>query len=180
MIIYVMRHGETVWNKKGITQGISNNRLSKDGKIQAKTTGEKTKDINFDVIISSPLVRTIQTSNIVNSFHNVKIVKNPKIIEVAQGKFTGTKYKDLTDEEKKQKATRSEEFGMESIEKIYNRCKDFVRELKTEYADKCVLVVTHNMVASMLELIANFDKYNENDFANLKLFDNAELKKIEI
>ncbi len=180
MDIYVMRHGETVWNKKGITQGVSNNRLSEDGKIQATITGEKTKHIKFDIIISSPLMRTMQTANIINKFHNVTIVKNPKIIEVAQGKFTGTKYKDLTEEEKKQKATRSDEYGMESIEKIYYRCKEFIDELKLQYHDKCVLIVTHNMVASMIELIGKFGDYNEKDFANLKLFDNAQLKKIKI
>ncbi len=175
-----MRHGETVWNQKGITQGISNNRLSENGKEQAKKTGEKTKDVNFDLIISSPLMRTIQTSNIVNKFHGKKIVKNSDIIEVAQGKFTGTRYKDLTEEEKRQKATRSEEFGMENIDKLYARCKKFVDELKENYQGKCVLVVTHNMVASMIELIGKFGAYNDKDFENLKLFDNAQLKKIKI
>ena len=175
-----MRHGEMVWNQKGITQGVSNNRLSKNGKQQAKVTGEKTKDINFDLIISSPLMRTIQTANIINQFHNTKIVRNSDIIEVAQGKFTGTKYKNLTEEEKRQKATRSEEFGMENIDKLYNRCKKFVEETKKNYNGKCILVVTHNMVASMIELIGKYGEYNEKDFENLKLFDNAQLKKIKI
>ena len=31
MNLFVMRHGTTVWNEKGITQGRTNNRLSKSG-----------------------------------------------------------------------------------------------------------------------------------------------------
>ncbi|MBO7527954.1 MAG: histidine phosphatase family protein [Clostridia bacterium] len=31
MNLYVLRHGTTVWNEKGITQGRSQNRLSKSG-----------------------------------------------------------------------------------------------------------------------------------------------------
>ena len=31
MNLYIMRHGTTTWNEKGITQGRSNNKLSKKG-----------------------------------------------------------------------------------------------------------------------------------------------------
>ena len=50
MEIYIMRHGETVWNAKGIIQGRSNNRLSKNGKEQVKKQAEELKDIKFDYI----------------------------------------------------------------------------------------------------------------------------------
>ena len=56
MKIFVMRHGETVWNANGITQGRSNNRLSKNGKIQAEMTAEKLKTTKIDLIVCSPLM----------------------------------------------------------------------------------------------------------------------------
>lgn len=180
MEFYVMRHGETVWNSKGITQGISNNMLSKKGKEQAFVVAEKMKDIKIDFIISSPLRRTIQTANIVNKFHKAKIVKNDKITEVDQGIFTGRKYSELSNEEKQQKATRSKEFGMESIANVLKRTTEFVDELKQNYKDKVVLVVTHNVVASMIELLVKYEKFDKEKFSDLKLFENAEIKNFEL
>lgn len=180
MEFYVMRHGETVWNSKGITQGISNNMLSKKGKEQVFAVAEKMKDIKIDFIISSPLRRTIQTANIINQFHKTKIVKDNKIIEVDQGIFTGRKYSELSNEEKHQKATRSKEYGMESIESVLERTTKFVNELKQKYKDKTVLVVTHNVVASMIEIFAKYENFDKDKFFNLKLFDNAEIKKFEL
>jgi hypothetical protein len=40
-----MRHGTTVWNEKGITQGHTNNRLSKKGKILTEEVALKYKNI---------------------------------------------------------------------------------------------------------------------------------------
>lgn len=51
----------------------------------------KYKDTKFDIIFCSPLMRTIQTANIINKFHNVKIVKDERLIEIDQGIFTGYK-----------------------------------------------------------------------------------------
>ena len=84
MKIYLMRHGQTVWNKIGIIQGYSRNRLSAEGKNQVEIKAQKYKDVNFDFIISSPLCRTIQTSNIMNKYHNVKVIKDERIVEIGQ------------------------------------------------------------------------------------------------
>lgn len=180
MEFYVMRHGETVWNSKGITQGISNNMLSKNGKEQVFAVSEKMKDIKIDFIISSPLRRTIQTANIMNQFHKAKIVRESKITEVDQGIFTGRKYSELSDEEKQQKATRSKEYGMESIANVLERTTKFVNELEQNYKDKVVLVITHNVVASMIEHFVKYKKFDKEKFSNLKLFENAEIKKFEL
>lgn len=100
MKIYVVRHDTTVWNEKGITQGQSRNRLSEKGKSEVETVALKTKNYNFDVIFCSPLMRTVQTANIFNTYHNVKIIKDYRLIEMSQNQYTGKKFVDLTDEEK--------------------------------------------------------------------------------
>lgn len=180
MKIFVMRHGETVWNSKGITQGISQNRLSKKGKDQAEMTASVAKNLNIDLILVSPLMRTVQTANIMNKFHNAKIVKNNKIIECDQGIFTGRKYMSLTFEEKLIKAKRQKEQGMEAIEEIEQRVKEFIAEIKENYNNKNILVVTHNIIASAIESLARFGKFDDEIFRNQVKFDNAELKEIEI
>ena len=180
MKIYVMRHGETVWNSKGITQGRSNNRLSKNGKAQAELAAEKLKNEKIDLIICSPLMRTVQTANIMNKYHHAKVIKNEKINEVDQGIFTGKKFKDLSEEEKNWKRQRPKEAGMESIEEVVERVESFIFELKKKYEDKNLLVVTHNLVASAIESISKFKEFDDSYFRSKVKFENAELKCIEI
>ena len=71
MQIYIMRHGTTVWNEKGITQGRTNNRLSKKGKLLTEEVSQKYKDLKIDFIFCSPLMRTVQTANIINKFQRI-------------------------------------------------------------------------------------------------------------
>ena len=92
MNIYLMRHGTTVWNEKGITQGRVNNRLSQSGKAIAEQRALELQNVEFDVIFASPLMRTMQTANIINKYHNVKVVKDERLIEIHQGIFTGKKW----------------------------------------------------------------------------------------
>jgi broad specificity phosphatase PhoE len=69
--IYLVRHGETDWNKKGLGQGSRNDiEMNDNGKEQALFTGTyldeyRQKDKKFDLVISSPLLRTKQTAEII-------------------------------------------------------------------------------------------------------------------
>ena len=91
MEIFVMRHGKTVWNEKCITQGRTQNRLSKQGKIDAEKQAVNFKNEKIDLIFASPLMRTMQTANIMNKYHGVKILKDNRIIEFDQGIFWSLK-----------------------------------------------------------------------------------------
>ena len=174
-----MRHGTTVWNEKGITQGHTNNRLSKKGIALTKDVAEKYKNSNFDVIYCSPLMRTVQTANIMNKFHNVKVVKDKRLIEIDQGIFTGRSKHDLTKEEKNLKFARSKSCGMESYQSAYDRTKEFLIDIKNNCVFDSVLIITHNCNATFLEdLLLNVDVDFNND-NHLRSFKNAEIKKFK-
>ena len=53
MELYIVRHGQTVWNKEGRLQGSADIMLSEDGIELAKKTGEALKNVYFDKIFSS-------------------------------------------------------------------------------------------------------------------------------
>jgi len=69
--IYLIRHGETEWNKLGLRQGSRNDiPLNKEGKKQAILTGKyladyRINDKNFDQVLCSPLVRASETAKII-------------------------------------------------------------------------------------------------------------------
>ncbi len=180
MELYVIRHGTTVWNEIGRSQGRSQNRLSKNGKHVANVSAEQLKDVKFDLIFSSPLCRTMQTSNIINKYHNIKIVKDQRLIEFDQGWFTGKLVKSLNEEQKQARINRDPNYGMESLENVYKRTRDFFEFLKLNYKDKCVLVVTHNAIASCLDLIVKYGDYNKELFGKMNHFNNAEFKHFSL
>lgn len=67
MKIYILRHGETEWNKRKRLQGITNIPLDENGLRLAYLTGEamKREGISFDACISSPLDRAVNTAGLV-------------------------------------------------------------------------------------------------------------------
>ena len=172
-----MRHGTTVWNEKGITQGRSNNRLSKNGVEKTKQVAKKYANVKFDFIVCSPLFRAVQTANLMNTYHNVKIKKDMNLIEIEQGIFTGRHKDSLTPEEKILKYRKDKSCGMESYQEVYDRSKVFVESLKKYDTCNNILVVTHACNATMLENIFKNRKIDLNNRESLKNFDNAEIKK---
>ena len=65
MELYIVRHGETVWNKQWRLQGSTDIKLSENGIDMAKKTGYGMKNIDFKVAYSSPLSRAYDTAKII-------------------------------------------------------------------------------------------------------------------
>jgi len=63
--VYLVRHGESLFNVKSITSGWSDSPLSAKGELQARTAGEKLKDETFDVVLTSDLGRARQTTELI-------------------------------------------------------------------------------------------------------------------
>ena len=64
MTIYVLRHGETALNAKGVMQGWLNEPLNENGRALAALTGRAmaARGIRFDFCVSSPLARAKETA----------------------------------------------------------------------------------------------------------------------
>ena len=178
MKVYVMRHGQTAWNAKGRIQGWSESRLTDLGKAQAQDAADKLKNVKIDLIFSSPLMRTMQTANVVNQFHGVNIVKDKRIIEKNAGIFSGKLESELDEKELKLFKFGSKECGVENRLDIYRRVNDFVKFLKTNYAEKNILIVTHYCVVKMLVYCSENENWDESVYEKIKAFGNAEVKQI--
>ena len=180
MNVYVMRHGTTVWNEQGRTQGRTGNRLSKNGKSMTEKVALDMKDVDIDVIFCSPLMRTVQTANIMNKYHHKKIIKDERLVEIEQGIFTGRLRNSLNACELELKNRRASEAGMESYENCFARIKNFVEFLKSQKEYKNILVVTHNCSASFIEDILDEEKIDFSSSKFLRSFKNAEVKKFVV
>lgn len=65
-IIYVVRHGETDWNREDRLQGHSDIPINETGRAQARAAAEKLKKQKVDVIYSSDLMRAMETAAIIH------------------------------------------------------------------------------------------------------------------
>ena len=61
-MIYIIRHGKTELNRAKALQGRSDHPLNEEGILQAKEAAEKLRDVSFDYVFSSPLIRALQTA----------------------------------------------------------------------------------------------------------------------
>lgn len=65
MRIYIIRHGETEWNKLGRLQGRTDIPLNETGRELTRRVGYALRDIPFSRVISSPLGRAVETARLV-------------------------------------------------------------------------------------------------------------------
>ena len=86
-VIYIIRHGQTDWNKEKVMQGQTDIPLNETGKEQAREQGEKLKNIVFDYIFCSPLTRTKQTLKNLNVKCKTKIIYDDRLKERNYGEF---------------------------------------------------------------------------------------------
>ena len=95
MQLFLIRHGETLWNKERRVQGVSDIALSDVGLDQARKLALSLKDHPIDAIYASPLKRAYQTAELINQFHGLDIQVQPGLMEMDQGDFEGLSFKEL-------------------------------------------------------------------------------------
>ena len=81
MRILITRHGQTDWNLQKKVQGRADISLNENGKNEAKEIHNKLKDEKIDLIISSPLDRTRETSELIRGDRDIPIILDERIIE---------------------------------------------------------------------------------------------------
>lgn len=95
-ILYLVRHGETDWNKTNLFQGRTDIPLSEEGIWQAKQTKERLKG-KFDVVYTSPLSRAVQTAKIISENTELSPIIYENLIEIDFGKWEGLPYDEIKD-----------------------------------------------------------------------------------
>ena len=83
--LYIVRHGETEWNKIGRYQGITNVPLNENGIAQAKACGNALEDIHFDRILSSDLSRALVTAETIRGNRQLEIKTDERLREINFG-----------------------------------------------------------------------------------------------
>lgn len=93
MKLFLVRHGETDWNKQKRFQGHEDIELNSYGIIQAEQCGQVFQKISIDRIISSPLKRAKETADIIASCVGIEnVIIEDNLIERDYGRLSGLIY----------------------------------------------------------------------------------------
>ena len=121
-------------------------------------------------------MRTMQTGNLMNEYHSLKIIKDNRLVEVNQGIFTGRKKSDLTEKENLLRKNADKQCGLENYQSVFSRTKNFYDEIIKQCNFDNILIITHNVNASMLDCLLNGIEVDINNRNHTHRFDNAEIK----
>ena len=149
-MIYIIRHGQTDWNLEKKMIGQIDVPLNQTGKEQAKASIKQLSALKIDEIISSDLVRTKETADIINTALHLPISFDARLRERNYGDLEGISEKDISQETWSIFNKDPHKMHAESPEDLYKRVKSFFNEVDSS---KNILVVTHSGVLRMAMLL---------------------------
>lgn len=152
MEIYIVRHGETVWNAKKLLQGSTDIELNEQGRALAGETGENLEGVAFDKIYSSPLIRAYETACLIRGHRNIPILRDERLRELCFGVNEGKDFSKLLEDTtdpfhhffKHPELYCPPEQG-ETLEHICERAAEFMREVVEPQAKDLerIMIVAH-------------------------------------
>lgn len=152
MELYIVRHGETLWNKDKRLQGHADIELNDYGRELARKTGEALMDTRIDVIYSSPLIRAYETANLIRNGRNIELKTDDRLKELSFGCYEGANFSELIRDPKltfqyffKQPQLYEPAADGETLEHLIARAGDFMQAVIEPLAASCerVMIVAH-------------------------------------
>jgi len=171
MKIYFVRHGETIWNKEKKIQGRSDIPLNEYGKELGMITADALKDIPFDIVYSSPLIRAKETAEILVKDRNLVIHEDNRLLEMSFGEGEGESLPEIHAHPEMKlhnfihnPGEYTPPAGGETFEELYERCKNFIEEVIIPAEEKynTMLIVGHG--ALIRGFIHNINNRPSSDF----------------
>lgn len=162
MDIYLIRHGETDWNKKLLIQGRTDNALNETGRNQAKEVVSKMEDVEATHLYSSPLLRAKETMDILKKGKNwnQEIVLESEFQERDFGEFDGKLFSEY-----KQAKKFDPNNTFEINEKLEKRVRDALQKIIDSHTKTDKVVVTAHSHVLKAILVSLFPKDYDYEFS---------------
>ena len=170
--IYIVRHGETEWNQKGLVQGHTDIPLTESGEQQAQERAQSLKDVSFEYVISSDLQRAKKTASILVQERELPVNTSPILREQCWGSWEGYSFDKL----REMFGSSFNDFsgsnahrvpGVETHQEIAVRVGSFLKEIANANHGKNILVVTHGGVLKSLIFHLGIESLHKRSFNNL-------------
>lgn len=185
MVFIILRNGQTVLNKKNIiSSNMKNTELNNEGKLEVIKASKILKKYKFDYIFTSELLRTKETSEIIQKelkqdFH---VISSNKLNERNYGYLSGHNCKELENiysEENMYKWTKTY-YGVppngESLHDLKKRCGNYFDEniKPLLIQNKNILIISHSGV--LKSLFIHLGLKNEKNIENFEISNGIPIK----
>ena len=151
MKFFVVRHGETDWNKLGRFQGHTDISLNDRGLSQARETAVASEDRGYTAIYSSPLVRTVQVAEEIAKVTPMLVSQEPGLKELSLGDLEGVTGEEMRNDWPDLFAawrTEPEKMSMpngESLGELRDRTWQVILDIEQKHSsDDSIVVISHN------------------------------------
>jgi len=148
-----MRHGQAHNNVKKLLVGRNlESHLTDLGREQVKQSGQMLSTIAIDKIYASPVIRTVETAEIVSNILNMPFEEDERLFEIELGKLVGMYYEDLinthgnlfvkfySDNDNDNSLV---DFEVESFGSVKKRISELLQEVVIKHRNENVLLISH-------------------------------------
>ena len=147
----LMRHGQADNNVNKILVGRHiESHLTEYGKHQVLDTAKYLGEISIDKVLVSPVVRTIETAEIVCEYLGLDYQIDERLYEIELGRLVGMNYEEIISkygnlflEFYTENEAALTPYGVESFASIKQRIKNILDEMAETYSDRNVLMISH-------------------------------------
>ena len=158
--LYLIRHGETEWNRSGHHQGHKDSDLTESGVSQAEAMGKRlaSEEITFDGIYTSDLGRASHTCGLIAQTIGQEdlVMEREGLRERALGPLEGLTYEEIENQLPDDFAAHTSgdphyrPDGGESWADTFSRACAVVRQLCEDHPDQRIMIVSHGGVLGMV------------------------------
>ena len=184
MKLYIVRHGETEWNRIGKLQGWKDSPLTEEGIKNAIKLGERLKEVDFSHIYTSPQNRALITADYIKGNRNLEIETIDGLKEMGFGLWEGLENEELIKlygDENYIFWNNPEKYspnGGETFVELLQRIKDSLNYILKSSKEGNILVVSHGI--SIKALFAIINKTELKNFWKDTYVDGTSLSILEI
>jgi broad specificity phosphatase PhoE len=156
VVLWLVRHGQTDWNKEGRYQGQADPPLNQAGLAEARQAAHALAGLPLDAIITSDLQRAARTAAIISHHTGLPVRVDERLREVDLGDWEGILFPEIQErypaeiEARKREPLDFRAPGGETLREVARRVWQAADEIAIKYPGKQVVVVSHGLALASL------------------------------
>ncbi len=150
-MIYIARHGETIYNKEKKFTGKSEVSLTKKGEEFSRALGKYFKGKDIEVLYSSPLSRSLFLAEEISKTTKMEVQVKKDLTEMRLGVIEGKTKEEVKKDFPNLNFQKIERFPQgESYKELRRRAENFVKEMDL---NKNTIICGHALINGMIRSV---------------------------